>query len=605
MKSILETMAPGEALIRDPSRGLWLRFRDPVERIVCTEIREVSPALERLHNLVESRRLYAAGFLSYDAAPAFDEVLRASRDPRIPLLAFSLFPEPEPLRPDFSLPDRNVGNPEWRPLTNREEYGRALGRVKEYIRRGETYQVNYTYRMEAEAPEDPRRFFAGLQSAGEARYGALLLEEDYAVCSASPELFFSLEGEDIVTRPMKGTAARGRSSGEDKRAAEELHGSEKNRAENLMITDMIRNDLGRIARPGSVCVPGLFTLERYPTLWQMTSEVHAKTDASVPELLDALFPCASITGAPKVRTMEIIEELEGSARGLYTGSIGWWGPDRRALFNVAIRSTYIDRIRNTALYGTGGGIVWDSDTEGEYDESLLKTKVLMQKAPGFELLETIRWTPDEGASLREAHLDRMEASADYFDYPFSRRAAARLLEDFRPEDGGDALGADSGPEGGKGPSIPEGRRLRLLLNRKGVLSLQDAPLPVPASEPWVLRPAASPIDLKNPLFRHKTTAREIYGALKRDDADDTVLWNERGEITETTIGNLAVRIGGRLCTPPASSGLLEGTLRRHLLETGDLEERVISLEELGEAQEIYLINSVRGKIPARYIGDPT
>lgn len=581
----------GEALIRDPSRHLWLRFRKPVDRIVCTEADEIRPALKWLQKQVEGSRLYAAGFLSYDAAPAFDEALRASRDPRIPLLAFSLYPEPEPTRPDFSLGDlKKMSCPDWRPLTNRAEYGRALGRVKDYIRRGETYQVNYTYRMEAEAPEDPLAFFAGLQAAGEARYGAFLLEEEYAVCSASPELFFSLRGNDIVTRPMKGTAARGKSSGEDERAAEELRLSEKNRAENLMITDMIRNDLGRIARTGSVRVPGLFALEKYPTLWQMTSEVHAKTDASVPELMDALYPCASITGAPKVRTMEIIRELEGSPRGLYTGSIGWWGPDRRAEFNVAIRTVFIDRLRDRALYGTGGGIVWDSDTEGEYDESLLKTKVLVQKAPEFELLETVKWTDREGAYLKEAHLDRMEASADYFDYPFSRDAASALLDDYVPS-----------PE----PEHPrtEGRRLRLLLNREGVLRLEEAPLPAPSSGPWILRPAASPVDLNNPLYRHKTTAREIYAALKMDNADDTVLWNERDEITETTIANLAVRVDGRLCTPPASSGLLEGTFRRHLLETGELEERVITLDELAVAEEIYLLNSVRGRIPARFLRD--
>ena len=584
MKNILQEMGPGEALIHDPSRGLWLYFKKPVVRIVCRSEKEVPNAVREIHKHVESRGLYAAGFISYDAAPAFDEALKACRNPRIPLLAFSLYPEPELVRPEFSASNDHEGELNWHPLTDREEYGRALQQVKEYIRRGETYQVNYTYRLEADCSSDPRSLFAGLQAAGEARYGALLLEEEYAVCSASPELFFTLKGNEITTRPMKGTAPRGMSSHEDSRAAAELGSSEKNRAENLMITDMIRNDLGRIARRGSVHVPELFTLEKYPTLWQMTSEVRAETEASIPEILDALFPCASITGAPKYRTMEIIRELENTPRGLYTGSIGWWGPGNQALFNVAIRTVYMDRKEDKALYGTGGGIIWDSDTEGEYDEALLKTKVLLQKAAEFELLETIRWTPLEGACLKEEHLDRMEASADYFAYPFHRGSAEALLDDF------------THPE-------TEGRRLRLLLNSHGALRLEDAPLPKPSEEPWLLRPAKFPIDLNNPLFRHKTTDRDIYGALKREDAADTVLWNEKGEITETCIANLAVRIDGRLYTPPASSGLLEGTLRRHLLEKKDLEERVITMEELERAEEVYLFNSLRGMIPCRYRPD--
>ncbi len=586
MNRVVQKMRAGESLIHDPSRHLWLHFKSPVDRIVCTDCDGIRPALRKLHQRVESEGLYAAGFISYDAAPAFDEALKASRNRQIPLLAFSLYPEPEPVRPDFSAPVEGQAELNWRPLTGRKEYGKALEGVKNHIRRGESYQVNYTYRLEADAPGDPRTLFSRLQAAGEARYGAFLMEEEYAVCSASPELFFSLEGCEISARPMKGTAARGKSSAEDRRAADELRRSEKNRAENLMITDMIRNDLGRIARKGSVHVPELFTLEKYPTLWQMTSEVRAETDASVPQIMDALFPCASITGAPKVRTMEIIEELETSPRGLYTGSIGWWGPGGRALFNVAIRTVFLDRKNDMAIYGTGGGIVWDSDTEGEYEESLLKTKVLIQKAAEFELLETIKWTPEEGVYLREAHLDRMEASAQYFDYPFSRNAATALLDEFSPKE-----------KNG-------GRRLRLLLSRRGLLRLEDAPLPEAPAAPWLLKPAVSPVNLNAPLFRHKTTSRKIYEDLKREDADDTVLWNERGEITETTIANLAVRIEGRLCTPPASSGLLEGTLRRHLLEKGELEERVITLEELAGAEEIYLLNSVRGMLPARYTGGP-
>ena len=260
------------------------------------------------------------------------------------------------------------------------------------------------------------------------KYAAYIDTGRYVICSASPELFFKLDGNKIYSHPMKGTAKRGRTTLEDKEQAEWLHNSLKNRAENVMIVDMIRNDLGRIAEIGSVQVPELFTIEKYPTLFQMTSTVQAKTNASLDEIFSALFPCASITGAPKVSTMNIIAELETTPRKIYTGSIGYISPNRKAQFNVAIRTALIDRENKTAEYGVGGGIVWDSTSADEYSEALLKARVLTERPRTFDLIETLLWTPEDGYFLREKHIARMQDSAEYFGFPFSREEFEHQLD---------------------------------------------------------------------------------------------------------------------------------------------------------------------------------
>ena len=285
-------------------------------------------------------------------------------------------------------------------------------------------------RMHASIERDPFYLFLQLTDAQQSSYGAYLNTGRYAICSASPELFFELDGDRLRSRPMKGTASRGQTLAADRIQAERLHHSVKNRAENVMIVDMVRNDMARVAEIGSVRVLRLFEIERYPTVLQMTSTVECRTRASLPEIFTALFPCASVTGAPKIRTMQIIRDLEPGPRGVYTGAIGFVAPGRRARFNVAIRTVVVDTVAGEAEYGTGSGIVWESDSAEEYQECRLKARILTVMPRAFDLLESLLWTPESGCFLLERHLDRLRDSAEYFDFPFDERKIRTQLGEF-------------------------------------------------------------------------------------------------------------------------------------------------------------------------------
>ncbi|MBI5955128.1 MAG: aminodeoxychorismate synthase component I [Chloroflexi bacterium] len=558
----------------------WLHFTNP-QRVICAErLDEVHNALQEGERLVEEKGWHAAGFVSYEAAPAFDSALRVLSDGNFPLLWFGLYPEPRVLQTSEVFKDLGgLRILNWQPSVERENYNAAIEKVKDYIARGRTYQVNYTMRLKTDFITDSRtgtdeeswRLFLHL-ARSQNKYAAYIDTGRYAICSASPELFFHLNGNRIYSRPMKGTAKRGRTTLEDREQADWLKASLKNRAENVMIVDMIRNDLGRIAQTGSVHVPDLFTIEKYPTLFQMTSTVQAKTEASLTEIFSALFPCASITGAPKVSTMDIIAELESTPRKLYTGSIGFIAPNRRAQFNVAIRTAIIDRETQSAEYGVGGGIIWDSTSADEYSEALLKARVLTESPRPFELIETMLWTPDEGFLLREKHLARMQDSADYFDFPFSVEKLDAYL---------DQLAA----------RFTSPQRVRILLGRSG--QLQSEAKDFQSQEKiFKVRLAVKPVNSQNVFLFHKTTRREMYPPVPAD-CDDLLLWNENDELTEFTIGNLVVELDGKLFTPPISCGLLAGTFRSHLLETGQVSERVIHRDELGKCAKVFLVNSVR------------
>ena len=535
------------------------------------------PILQEIEARVESENLYAVGYLSYEAAPAFDPALVVRpADPVFPLLWFGLYapPQDQPLPPADQLPKL-----EWAPTVTRAQYNKAIRAIKSYIARGHTYQVNYTYRQHARFQGEAFGLFTALAQAQPAAYAAYLDMGEYAICSVSPELFFTLQGEHLTCRPMKGTARRGLTLTQDHEAAQALQASQKDRAENVMIVDMVRNDLGKIARTGSVCVPQLFTTERYPTLWQMTSTVMAESQASFSQIIQALFPCASITGAPKPRTMQIIAELENTPRRVYTGSVGYLAPGRQACFNVAIRTVLVDRRLGVAEYGTGGGVVWDSTARGEYDESLLKAKLLGKQPPVFSLLETLLWQPVEGYFLLERHIQRLRNSAEYFDYPLDSERIGQELDHYA-----NFL-----------PTTPQ--RVRLLVDRSGKQTLERTPLdPGSVAQPVRLGIAATPVDPADPFLYHKTTHRVRYNeALAAcPGCDDVILWNTRGEITETTIGNLIVRLDGELLTPPVECGLLAGVMRADLLDRGIVRERAIRSEELVNCEEIYVINSVRG-----------
>jgi para-aminobenzoate synthetase/4-amino-4-deoxychorismate lyase len=354
-----------------------------------------------------------------------------------------------------------------------------------------------------------------------------------------------------------------------------------------MIVDMIRNDLGRIAQPGSVNVTDLFSIERYRTLFQMTSTVTATSTASLRDTFAALFPCASITGAPKVRTMQIIRELETSPRGIYTGCIGLVRPGGDACFNVAIRTVHLDRNTGTATYGTGGGIVWDSDPDEEYRECAIKSLILNEPPPTLSLLETLRWDPGTGYRLLQRHLRRLTYSAAYFDIPADVFHIQATLE---------ACAVDF--------TVPH--RVRLLIDQQGhptteSFSLEDTPLretPDDALAPWRVTLARQPVQSRDRFLHHKTTRRAVYDEARIEGYDDVLLYNERGELTESTFCNLVVRFGDDWVTPPTSCGLLAGTYRAELLEGGRIGERVVHRSELPDADEVYLINSVRGWMPA-------
>ena len=430
--------------------------------------------------------------------------------------------------------------------------------------------------LQSEFKINPWSFFLHLAQI-QNNHAAYINTGRYIIASASPELFFQLDGEIITCRPMKGTINRGRITLEDEKQAEWLKESEKNRAENIMIVDMIRNDLGRIAKIGSVRVPELFTIEKYPTLWQMTSTVQAETNASLTEIIAALFPCASITGAPKVSTMRIISELETTPRRIYTGTIGHIAPHRKATFNVAIRTALIDTEKQIAEYGVGGGIVWDLTSADEYTEALLKARVLTEHVPQFSLLETLLWTPENGFFLLDKHISRLLDSAKYFDFPVSREQIEEYVQ---------RISANY--------KIP--KRVRLLLDKNGELTSEAKPFHfLDEQPPMKIHLAKEPVNSENIFLFHKTTHREVYESARKDfpDYNEVLLYNEHNELTEFTIGNLAVEMDNKLYTPPISCGLLAGTFRAFLLETGQVQERTIRMDELKDCTKIFLVNSVR------------
>ncbi len=556
--------------------GGWI-FSAPRRVVAVQRTEDVCAALAEIR-AATAVGLWAAGFVGYEAAPAFDRALAACAVPAgaAPLLWFGIFDGP---RPAVLRPAAGTEPLAWEPSLAAADYARRVGRIRELIAAGDVYQVNFTYPLAAAAPADPLVFWRGLVDPAHGRYGAYLDIGSHAIVSFSPELFFRQEGDAVETCPMKGTAARGRWPDEDARRAAALVASEKERAENLMIVDLLRNDLGRVAAPGSVAVADLFRVERYRTVWQMTSTIAARTAAHPVETLAALFPCGSVTGAPKVRAMQIIAELEGRPRGVYTGAIGWFGPGRRACFSVAIRTIEIDRSAGAARYGVGGGITWDSRPEAEWEETRRKAALLGAAPDRFDLFETLRWTPGEGWFLIGRHLARLRESAGFFGFPYDPAEAGRLLERTWP-----------------GP-----RRARLVLRRDGRMTLEARPLDAPPQTPWRVALARGPIDGEDARLCHKTTWREPYEQARagRPGFDDVLLFNARGELTESTIANVVVERGGRLLSPARDGGLLAGTLRAELLESGRIAEAVIAADSLRPGERLWLINAVRGWVEAR------
>ena len=565
------------ALLQYPLDGerRWLAFDSPVDTIVADELCDVPAAMAEAARAARAGR-WVVGMVSYDAGPAFDDAVRAARMRRVPLVSFGVFGAPRPASRPTTSGGYHVGP--WVPNRSRPAYLTAVRTIRELIGAGETYQVNYTIRLRSPFSGEPLGLFADLVRAQQADHAAYLDMGDRAVCSASPELFIRKTGSRLLSKPMKGTIGRHPDPEWDAMAAAHLARSEKDLAENTMIVDMVRNDLSRIADPGTVRVPSLYSVETYPTLHTMTSTVVAESAAGPAEIFAAMFPAASITGAPKVRTTEIIEALEGDGRGIYTGVVGAIAPDGTMEFNIAIRTVWIDLARGTAEYGVGGGIVWDSDPAEELREVEHKSRVLGRARSDFRLLETMAWTPTDGVALRGRHLARLTASAAHFDFDVDLPLVNGLL---------DAVSAD-------GP-----RRLRLLSAPDGTVDLEVLAAPDSGPEPWRVPLDVQPISSEHEFLFHKTTLREVYDAARARFADfpDVLLWNERGEMTETTTGNLVVELDGRLVTPPVSCGLLPGTFRGQLLDDGAVTEQVLHRTDVKRVTAAWMVNSVRGWVP--------
>ncbi|AOH55097.1 aminodeoxychorismate synthase, component I [Peribacillus muralis] len=555
-----------------------LSFTNPIKIFRAYSIEEVLPQFQKVQEEVEQGR-YAAGYVSYEAAPAFESSFRVKHAGNMPLLWFGIFEKPE------GLPESSSGAfqlADWKSETDSDSYRAGFENIKSEIKQGNTYQVNYTMRLQSMFEGDDLAFFDRLMRAQQSNYSAYLNVGTHRILSASPELFFRWQNGQLVTRPMKGTVKRGMTLKMDQDHAAWLEASEKNQAENYMIVDLLRNDLGMIAVQGSVQVPQLKEIEKYPTVWQMTSTITADTkpDTTIIDIFKALFPCGSITGAPKIKTMEIISEIENSPRGVYCGAIGYITPESEAVFNVPIRTVVIDEDTGKAEYGVGGGITWDSELTEEYEEAFLKAKLLSAERPAYKLLESIK-LEDGVYHLLEEHIERMKNSAVYFGFQF-------LDSKFRNE-------VQKHAESNKG----ELQKVRILLNEKGDFEVSSQPIkPFDSIVPVSVILAEGPISSGNPFLFHKTTNRAVYEKFQANHPDyfDVLLWNEEGFITEFTNGNVVMKIGGNLFTPPNEAGLLAGTFRQDLITRNIIKERAISKDDLTMVEEIWFINSVRGML---------
>ena len=565
------------------------RLVEPVGVLEARRPAEV-PSVVDAAEAAAARGLWVAGMVTYEAAPGFDPALRVRARPEadpfaeLPLAWFALFEARQettlPAPPDEPPPPPAGA---WAPSIDREAYDAAIERIHDHIAAGDSYQVNFTLRLRASVAGDPKGLYRDLCYAQRGAYSAYLDLGRYRVLSASPELFFRIDGGTIATKPMKGTAPRGRWLAEDEAIRARLRGSIKERAENAMIVDLLRNDLARVARVGSVRWSEVFEAERFETVWQLTSTVSAelRQGRSLRDVFGALFPSGSVTGAPKVRTMRLIADLEDSARGAYCGTIGYLAPagapGPRARFNVAIRTVVHDGGTGIAEYGVGGGITWDSRANAEYDEVVTKARVLTHRRPAFRLLETLRFDPEDGYRRLDEHLARLRASAAFFGFAEDEGTIRSALD----------------REAGRFP----GRvvRVRLLLDRRGHVETGAAPVSSPGEPVRLAIDRDHPVDPSDVFLFHKTTLRERYedAAARHPDADDVILINDRGEVTETTIATLAVRLDDRWWTPPLAAGLLPGCERAALLEAGSIAERSIRIEDLEIADGLAVVSSVR------------
>ncbi len=556
-------------------------YTRPQRIIAARNSADVGGALDAVAQGVQSG-LHAAGFLAYETGYALEPRLATlQRGTAAPLLWFGLFDGYEEIAPHdvpLRLPDACgawAGQPI--PQLARADYRAALATVKNYIAAGDIYQANLTCRFDVHTAGHPLALYAGLRARAKAGYGGVIWTGEDWLLSLSPELFFALKGDKITTKPMKGTATR---AADDGVAIETLRSDPKQRAENLMIVDLLRNDLSRVAEPGSVAVPELFHIESYPTVHQMTSTVTAtlRDGLDATDILRAIYPCGSITGAPKIRAMEVIAEVESSPRGAYTGSIGRIDAGGDAAFNVAIRTLHLHAGESRATLGLGGGIVADSTEEAEWDECLAKGKFVGDPRH-FDLIETMRFDPEGGIALLDRHIDRIKASADAFGFVFDRHGARNELQaaTFR---------------------IDQPRRVRLLLAPSGRIAVEIGALHPTPVEPVDVAIARRSVPRGDFRLSHKTSDRAFYReALETAGTFEVVLADDENFLTEGCFTNLFVKRGGKLLTPPLSRGLLPGVMRGELIDRGMAAEADLRAADLMDG--FFIGNASRGLLAAR------
>ncbi|WP_448659396.1 aminodeoxychorismate synthase component I [Sphingomonas sp. CJ99] len=570
--------------------GRAMLYSRPRRTILAASPDAVGPALAEVRE-AGAQGLHAAGFVSYEAGhalePRFAPLIRAPAG-GLPLIWFGLFEVAEPVDAATLLPDAEgawIGAAE--PAIRRDAYLAVFKRVQDFIRAGDIYQANLTFPAAAPVIGDPLAIYARLRARSLAGHGALVWTGDDWLISLSPELFFTLDGRTATVRPMKGTAVRGADADADRAAMEGLRADEKQRAENLMIVDLMRNDLSRVAVPGSVRVPELFRVESYPTVHQMVSTVTADLteNQDAVSALTALFPCGSVTGAPKIRAMEVIHAVEAGPRGAYTGAIGAIAPGGHATFNVAIRTLHLKPGAGRAMLGLGSGVVADSTGADEWDECLAKARFLTAGQRPVDLIETMGFHPDRGIVRLDHHLRRMRASARALGRPFDRHAARNALQTatFR---------------------LDGAARIRLLLGASGAIAIETGPMPPAPDGPVDV--AIVPMKVVPDDFRlaHKTSDRAFYDDSRRAAGTFEVLFERPdGLLTEGSFTSLFVPLtDGRYATPPLTDGLLSGVLRAEMIEAGLAVERSLTRADL--AQGFCVGNSLRGLNVARLVAKP-
>ena len=559
-----------------------LLFRDPIHWFEVRDLDQLPAAFATIDEALAQGH-WVAGYLAYECGYHWEPTAYPGYKPTLntlPLAALGIYGEPTLCIPSSQRPSHEVGLTNLSVSLTREQYTLQFDQAQQYISAGDTYQLNLTAEMRAPYAGDPADLFAHMMAAQPVDLGAMLHVGRRYILSASPELFFHQRDRQITVRPMKGTSHRGSTPSEDDQLAASLAADEKNRAENVMIVDLLRNDLGRIAEFGSVHPDKLFTVERLPSLLQMTSEIRAtlRPEITPYRLFAALFPSGSIIGAPKVHSMQLLRGLEQRDRGVYTGAIGFWSPRGEAFFSVAIRTAVLDSGQLTM--GVGSGLVADSIATSEYNECLLKADFLRNQT--FSLIETMRWQQGR-CNLLQLHLDRLQSSANHFNFRFDREAIEHAIELH-------AAGIDA--------NTP--CKLRLVLGHSGVCTFSPPePIAEDSSTTLRIRLWPTPIDSTDPLLQHKTTRRAFhdraYAEGRRQGVDDIIFTNEHGYITEGAIHNIFVRHGARWRTPPTTAGLLPGVYRQHLLSMHpDIAETNLTPEDLRTADEIWLTNAVRG-----------